>query len=517
MKKQVYKIKFIAAFGALLFVGSGCSDDFLQDEKTNGLSDEIVYSSPETATAVVTGIYDTFQAGPSEYLTKAVFYPANFLTQDFLNVGADTFFQTFEIPTNFSAFNGMWVQNYAGIGRANSALASLPAAIEAGNIDAELGNRLIGEATAIRGMLYYLLTANFGGVPLVLEPAGGNVDAFAPRNTQDEVFEQIAVDMEAAALLLPWSYDDANKGRATKGMALAYAGSAYMWLGQYDKAITAFEALDGHYTLETEFLDIHANANANGMESIFEVQFYDEAGDLSWGRNDNVTFLQSFCMPQEAGGGGAYAVATQGLYDSFEAGDTRKAASVIGPGDEHPDALINISDYPNVADNFGGINTCGTVDAPWLGTDGSESFRNGHYGVKTWRNPNTDGWSGANLFSGQNLIFLRYGEVLLSLAEAYHKTGNDAQAMEYVMQIRDRAWGGSAPTPTGDMIDVILNEYRHEIAGEFSLWWVLRRTGEHVRYLDEEFGVTVPNGKDLMPIPETQRAANPNLTQNPGY
>ncbi len=515
MYKKTKKIGIVLILGTLVLpIINSCSDSFLQDEKFDGLSDELVFASDETASAAVIGVYDTFQASPEEYLTKAVFYPANFLTQDYLNIGSDTFFQTFEIPTTFTAFNNFWIINYRGIGRANSALANLQPAIDAGTVSPELGSRLIGETYALRGILYSLLASNFGGVPLVLEPAAGSTDAFAPRNTQAEVFAQVALDMEQAAERLPWSYEDADKGRMTKGTAYGYMGGAYMWLGEYEKAIAAFEQLEGHYALEDDFLDIHAYSNKNGIESLFEVQMYDETGDLSWGHNDNVTYLQSFCMPNEVANGGGYTASTKALYDSFEVGDERKRATIIGPGEEHPDPLINISDYPNVQANYGGINTCGTVANPWLGDDGL-SGRQGYYDVKAWRNPNVDGWAGPNIFGGQNLIFLRYGEVLLSLAEAYHRTGNDAKAMEYVMQIRNRA--GLAGVPTGDMLDIIINEYRHEISGEFSLWWVLRRTGEHIRYLQEEFGVTVPNGKDLMPIPQEQIDVNPNLAQNPGY
>lgn len=513
--KTIKKNRIFGIIAGLSFIlPFGCSDEFLQDEKNDGLTDEVVFSSEETISAAVIGVYDTFQAGPLEYLTKAVFYPANFLTQDYLNVGADTFFQTFEIPPTFGAFNSMWIQNYRGIGRANTTLSYLDQAIEQGTISAELGNRYKGECLATRAILYSLLASNFGGVPLVLEPAGGNVDAFAAKSTQEEVFRQIVEDMATAADFLPWEYDAANQGRMTRGVAYAYLGSSYMWLGEYENAISAFEELEGYYSLEDNYFDVHRYDNKNGKESIFEIQFYDQTGDLSWGRSDNVVFLQSFSMPNEIANGGGYSAAAKAFYDSFEADDLRRIASVIGPGEEHPDPLINISDYPNVQNNFEGINTNGTVENPWLGTDGLPG-REGYYNVKTWRNPDTDGWSGPNIFSGQNLIFMRYGEVLISLAEAYHKAGNDAKAMQLIMKIRNRA--GLTTTPTGNMNDILIAEYRHELGGEFSLWWLLRRSGEHIRYLQEEFGVTVPNGRDLMPIPQEQIDVNPNLIQNPGY
>lgn len=512
IKRMKTKIIFGLTLGLLLLYS--CSDEYLQDEKRDGLSSDVVFSSDETASAAIIGVYDVLQGSPAEYITKAIFYPANFLTQDFLNIGSDTFFQTFEIPTVFAPFNALWTQNYAGIGRANTALESLEPAIEAGNVSADLGNRLIGESYGMRGMLYSMLASNFGGVPLVLEPITPDGDIFAAKNTQDEVFQQVVLDMQAAIERLPWEYDESNKGRFTKGAAYAYMGSAYMWLGAYENAIAAFEALDGHYTLEENYLDIHADSNKNGKESIFEIQLTDASGNLSWGHDDNVTYIQSFSMPNEIANGGGYSAATKGLYDSFEAGDNRKLASVIGPGDEHPDPLINISDYPNVQANYGGINTVGTVENPWLGSDGLPG-RQGYYNVKMWRNPLVDGWSGPNIFGGQNIILMRYAEVLLSLAESYHRVGNEGQARATLMRVRNRA--GLTTQPTGDFIDIIISEYRHELAGEFSLWYLLRRTGEHVRYLQEEFGVTVPMGRDLIPIPQEQIDANPNLEQNPGY
>jgi tetratricopeptide (TPR) repeat protein len=517
MKKnnKINIAKILLGFAVLM--SSGCSESFLQDDKTDGIDGDIVFSNDNTATAAISGVYDTFQGEKSaEYNTKALFYPANFLSQDLLNVGADTFFQKYEIPSTFGAFNALWESHYIGIGRANMALEKLPQAINAGKVSADLGERLQGECLAVRGILYTILASNFGGVPVVIKPATGGPEDYAPRNTQDEVFAQIAKDMEEAIPKLPWTYDAKDKGRTTKGTAYAYLGNAYMWLKQYDKAAAAYEALEGHATLEANFLAIHATINRNGKESLFELQFNDGIGDLSWGRDDNVTYLQSFCMPAEIGKGGGYAASTKGLHDSFESGDSRKAATVIGPGETHPDPLIKISEYENIIENYGGMNTCGTVDAPWYGPgETASSGRTGYYNVKTWRDPKVKGWSYPNLFGGQNLIIMRYGEVLLSQAECYHKLGNATKAMAYLMKIRNRA--GLTIQPTVAMDDAILNEYRHELAGEFSLWYVLRRSGNHIKYIKDRFNITIPTGHDLVPIPQNALDVNKNLVQNTGY
>lgn len=516
MKTFNYKKSIYIIATGLLLTGTSCSDDYLKDDKYDGINQEIVFNDPETAEAVVNSAYDAFQGGPVEYLTKAIYYPANFLTQDFRNIGSDAFFQTFQVPTTFGALNAMWEQNYKGIGRANNAIFNIDKMVDDGKIEEEYGHRLVAESYALRGIYHSLLASNFGGVPIVTKTAERIENPRAPRNTQEEVFRQVVEDMQYAVEYLPWEYSSENVGRITRGAAYAYMGSAYMWLGEYQNAIDAYTQLEGHYELEANFLDIHDFDNQNGKESIFEIQLYDGSGDLGWGRNDNVTILQSFTMPNEIGnGGGGYAVPTKALYDSFEEGDERKLATLIGPGDEHPDPVINISDYKYVEDNFNAMNTLGTPSEPWLGVDGLPG-REGYYEVKLWRNPKVDGWAGPNIFGGQNLIFLRYGQVVLSMAEAYHRLGDDAKAQEYLMKIRNRA-GLTTMPEDGDMMNIIIEEYRHELAGEFSLWWILRRSGRHIEYIQDHFGITIPNGKDLMPIPQEQIDVNPNLEQNPGY
>ena len=515
-KKILGVIITICAVGMAIY---SCSDDTLQDPKTDGVSDATVFTSESTILATVTGIYDAFQSAyggpdgiPNEYNTKAV-HTLDRLTLDWKGNGLDEEFRDFELNPDNEIVTKLWPVHYYGIGRANVVLANLQPAIDAGNIDEELGSRLIGEALVLRSIFYYYLTATMGGVPLILEPPTGDSDFFASRNTEEEVWTQLASDLEDAAPRLPWNYDQ-EKGRVTRGTAYAMLGSVYMWLRRYEDAVAAFEQLEGNYSLEPNYLDIHAIANKNGVESLFEIQFNDE-GNLGWERNEEKTFLQSFNMPNEINSGGYGGIPTKALYDSYEEGDLRRDYTIVAPGFEHPDPLINISDYPNIQANFGGINTAGTAEEPWFGIDGSTG-RTGYYGVKTWRNPLISGWNGPNIFSGQNHIWLRYGEVLVSLAEAQLKSGI-GDPMATIMRVRNRAWGGSAPVPTGDMMDIIFQEYRHEIAGEFSLWLCLRRTGQVGEYMQDVFGVTIPEGRELLPIPRTQIDVNPNLEQNPGY
>ncbi|WP_175486975.1 RagB/SusD family nutrient uptake outer membrane protein [Zunongwangia mangrovi] len=470
-----------------------------------------MYSDPTTAAATVTSIYDAMQMDMVEATIKGLNYPNTYSTLDFYNIGSDTFFNTYEVPTDFDGINQLWIKMYGGIVDANNAIYNIENMIESGNIEEEYGNRLIGESYALRGIYYSMLASNFGGVPLVTDITTTSEESlYTPRSSQNEIFEHVVQDLQMAIQYLPWSYNAENTGRVTRGAAYAYLGNAYMWLNDYNSAISAYENLEGRYTLESNYLDIHDYENRNGVESIFEIQMYSPSGAANWGGNDdNMNNFQWFTMPIEIQTYGGYTVPTEQYYNSFEEGDSRKLATLIGPGEEHPDPDINISEYPNIQANYGGINTCGTVENPWI-----QEGRSGYYEVKFWRNPLIDAYVG-NIFSDQNLILLRYGQVLLSLAEANHRVGNDAAAEQYLMQVRNRA--GLNNLPSGNMLDIILEEYRHELGGEFSLWWLLRRSGEHIRYISEHFGVSIPNGKDILPIPQEQVDANPNLEQNPGY
>ena len=126
--------------------------------------------------------------------------------------------------------------------------------------------------------------------------------------------------------------------------------------------------------------------------------------------------------------------------------------------------------------------------------------------------------------SPDNIMMMRYAQVLLSKAECLYRLNDSNGAMAIVQKVRDRAFGKlqnsavEVPAPANtDVLKVIMDEYRHELTGETSLWFLLRRTGEHANYIKEKYGITIPTGKDLMPIPQTQIGLNQTLKQNPGY
>jgi hypothetical protein len=538
MKKKIYL--YILTVGLIVLVALSCKKGFLNQTDSSNPTAQALFNKPADGVALVNAIYDTYQN--SDLLKKSLWYYANFQSHDFFNWGNDRFYNTYAIPSTFGGIQVFWQRAYIGIARANSALEILKTMKDKGVLKEGLANRLTGEVYFLRGMTYYYLAASFGGVPLELTSGANN--GLRPRSTQDEVFAQVESDLKTAVNLLPWKedYDPSELGRASKGAALGYLGAAQMWLKKYDQALINFNQLDGKYSLMPKFIDIHEYDKENNAESLFEVQFI-VAGTQSWGASNEVAWIGSFGMPEEVSNFG-YDYGNKGLYDGFQAGDFRKEATIIGPGDINPSPGIigrgGIKSYPLVTAGFAStdpaikakytgadgkiINTCGTVDRPWVGSDNTIP-RSGYYCEKMWRDPTLDGNSGnSTIYGAQNQILLRYGEILLNKAECQARTGDNAGAMATLKIVRDRGFGGTAPAVfmsegkvVTDPLQMVYHEYRHELTGEYSTFYDLRRAGVATSFIKEVYNIAIPAGHELYPIPQYEIGLNPNLVQNPGY
>ncbi|MBO9202081.1 MULTISPECIES: RagB/SusD family nutrient uptake outer membrane protein [Niastella] len=573
--RYIFKIALI-----MLVFPMACKESFLDQDNTFQSNADALSTKKEAVIGLVNGIYDTYQN--SDLLKKCIWYRANFGTHDFFNWGGDVFWNNYQIPSTFGGLSTLWNQSYIGIARANSAFTTITKAQTKGVIDASLANRLKGEAYFLRGLTYYYLASCFGGVPLEVDTSGALNLGLRPRSPRDSVYMQVVADMKKAETLL-WSKKDlpkADLGRATKGAAFAYEGAAQMWLKNYPAALAAFNSqeLSSNYALLKKFADVHEYDNQNNNESLFEIQFEVKSGDpQDWGGSWNppggeIAWIDSFSWPEEITQQG-YDYGNPALWNSFQEGDQRKLLTIVGPGDTIASPGIikawgGIKGYIPVKDGFAGgnkkytaddgsiLNTCGTQTRPWYGSDNG---RTGYYCSKKWRDYNlTGGYGPQKIFGDQNQILMRYAEVLLSRAECKIRTNDIAGAMADLKTVRDRAWGGIAPAvmkdsanfdgtpgqPITDPLQMVLSEYRHELAGEYSLFFNLCRAGTDVAiaFIKKANGTvdgsyepvvnpapgpthdgkkhglyntTLTPEKTLLPIPQVAISLNPNLTPNP--
>jgi hypothetical protein len=96
----------------------------------------------------------------------------------------------------------------------------------------------VAEAQFFRAYIYFDLLQQFGGVPIVLKPLEvGVAELQAPRNTRDEVVDQIIKDLDEAIAVLPLesAISSANKGRVSKGAAQSFLSRVALYEGTWQK------------------------------------------------------------------------------------------------------------------------------------------------------------------------------------------------------------------------------------------------------------------------------------------
>ncbi len=201
--------------------------------------------------------------------------------------------------------------------------------------DADLKKTYEGEARFMRAYMYFHLALNYGTPPLVKESITDL--GFIPSNSVDGEVLDFAIDeLTAAAALLPDSWSEANIGRATKGSALSILGKALLHRatingyngGDLTAALAAFDQIDGlGYSLLPNFADNFDGENENTSESLFEIQFGQNAVNNIWIPIDDfapVADLGGFWGFFDGFLTGRLMSPSTKLQNAFEAGDPRK-------------------------------------------------------------------------------------------------------------------------------------------------------------------------------------------------
>lgn len=348
-------------------------------------------------------------------------------------------------PTNGQVLS-TWASSYSVINRVNNLLEAIP---NVSGLTADQQARYRGEALFIRALTYFDLVRHFGGVPLVLQASRGvGESALVARNSAQEVYAQVIQDLEEAAPLLP---NTRSQGRATRQAANALAARVYLETGQNAQARDrATSVINSQlYTLVSNFRSIWTTKHS--QESIFELHFTVNTSNS----------LAFWYFPATLGGRLGFAP-TADLFNSFQAGDARRDATV--------------------------------------GVAGSQ-----RYGFKYHRVANGD----------DNVVILRLAEMYLIRAEANARLGADAATVRGdVNTVRARAGLpalATSVTSQADLLNAILQERRWELAFEGHRFFDLRRHGVAAERLG------MPSYRLLFPIPQGEIDVNDRLVQNPGY
>ncbi|MBC3539127.1 RagB/SusD family nutrient uptake outer membrane protein [Rufibacter sediminis] len=441
-----------------------------------------------------------------------------------------------------------WNYHYAGIKTCHIFLENVD---RVENMDPVLRERMKAEARFIRAFHYFKLMTWYGAVPLFDRDISIEESRSIARTPRPLVLEFVLNELTQIADALPvnTAYAAADKGRITKGAAIALKGRTLLYEGRWEDVVTTCESLmngsNGTYSLFPSYQGLFLPQNENNNEVILDLQFVPQFRAYS----------HYFDMaPIIAGARLNNLAPTQELVDSYLT-ENGKMIREAGSGFEETNPYANRD--PRLAATIAYHNSTWTkLDGSTVtvytrpGTDPSDakpdeyrpggvSSPTGYYFRKYY-----DPTSGPNFLSGLNLIMIRYADVLLMYAEAKHELGqmNEGVWNQTIRPIRERA-GFTNPealnyTALGSdaMRSLIRNERRIEFALENNRIFDIRRwriaeqvlngwahgarfgpasvDNGYIRVNQRTFD---PNKHYLWPIPRSERAVNPNLTQNPNW
>ena len=501
------KIKYIL-IATTMFLGISCSESFLDETDPTQITTTDFWKTEgdlESATATIynaitddyQGHYGTVNWQLMESRTE------NFTERN--DVRARYEISVFQNTMSNDYASDLYKGCYVGIFRANQVIQYG----EQMDLDENLKNPLIAEAKFLRGLNYFFLVTDFGAVPITTAVAEISDDYYIAKSSKEEVWAQVISDFEAGEEFLPDVRNSENKGRATRGAALAFLGRAYLYQADYDNAIIVLqEIVDNEstfeYGLQPNYAELFDGQHENGVEGVFEIQYSNIGGTSIWADNaidqPQSTFIAEECAPGEVGGWFEMQP-TPVLLNSFLEESTLDE-------DYDPRLLTTIAwDYPGCMYYQKDFTSTWGADEIWLRKN------------QNWWNANeTD-----NEFKSElNEYGMRYADVLLMLAEAYTMKGQIDVAAPLLQRIRERA---NLENKLTEMLaysqNQMMTEIRHqrniEFAREGLHFYDLRRWGllEETIKSSEMIGYQNYTSKfEYYPIPENELNNNPNMTQN---
>jgi starch-binding outer membrane protein, SusD/RagB family len=392
---------------------------------------------------------------------------------------------------NESPFH-IWQQSYSGIEKANLVIANVPSIV----MDVTRREQIVGEARFLRAFFYWMLAKNFGDVVLKTEPSTSEATSIAPQVQQAQIYELIYSDLEAAAASLPSGPAGIQTGRPSKEAALGLHAKTALYGENWAVALQKAQEVisGGKYSLMPNVLDVY-NPDRDAAARV-ENMFAFESDNTNPGRTSQIMGLYG---PANSAGP-AFGNQTFGsifaypaFFNSFNANDKRRLLLDTTFVNRNGQVVPQRSITP--------ITQRGVL-------------------VKKYMDPASNGG-----LTRANIPILRLADVYLVAAEAEARlNGPTTQAYTLINAVRQRA--GLADLPQGldqnAFIEAVLQERSWELFSEGDRWYDLTRTNTFLNVIpqavNDVFPVRNPQPRHrYFPIPADEIAANPNVTQAPGW
>lgn len=488
MKKTYFYILLISAA-----TGLGACKKWLNLKPENGIVGDEFWNTKEQVDAAVTGIYTSLQANAEFFFIWGearadMVTPAVRINQDELDM-----VNLNMLPNN--AFVN-WRTFYQSINYCNTVIQLAPGVLQKDNTFTEEHlNRAVGEAQAIRALLYFYLVRSFGEVPLKLDATLSDKGIQnLPKSSSAEILNQVLTDLKNAEAGLPESYGaiDQDKGRVTRYAVNAILADVYLWMDRYEDAIAACDKIitSNKFNLVSGFnFFTSIFYNGNSPESIFELQF-------------DIQRLNPF-------------------YSMHHPDNRRWSASQLLPENVYGIDMVNPIPQVDLRGDDRSFRSTDFTIWKYVGADDNgNNFRERDQSFAHW-------------------IFYRYADILLLKAEAVNEQNKPLEASRIVKTIRDRAnaidFKMMDSTSKEPMSVYILEERQRELAFEGKRWYDVLRNAKRNNYQRRQllldlaarsmppdrkqaaFSRLLDNNSHYFPVFFYELQTNKLLEQNPFY
>ena len=456
------KIKNIIVFILVLITAVSCDKSLLDQPNPNQFTVDSYYENADQLTAATNGIYSEFYG--AALWGRMMQYFSDCRADEHASGGGQLEVHNRQLldgtydNTNYT-IQVVWRGLYRMIHRANAVIQKGP---EIEGIDPALLKQRVAEAKFLRAWAYYYLVVNWGKIPIYTEVAATVNDA-KPFSEESEVYQLLEKDLTDIQNDLDWTYTGDDAGRASQGAVKLLLARVYMHQGKYNEALPVLEDIynNGPFELTDNYSDNFMEETEYNKESIFEIGF--AGGGFTWGEDGNSTNQRSTVMFQDYSPvAWRNCIPSNKLLDEFER---------PFKGDAKEDPRLHATVY------FSG-DTFGPPSDPIVLTDemqnGNTSTFNGNTVYASWKkySPMYKLDPGGYYTSNINYRNMRYAEVLIKLAECENEVGTEANAIDYLNEIRQRASVSMPDYPTANYpcnnYDEVMRAIMHEETVEFS-------------------------------------------------
>ncbi|WP_297088280.1 RagB/SusD family nutrient uptake outer membrane protein [uncultured Draconibacterium sp.] len=472
------KLKKIYIVLIIFMVAISCNEDDYLDKKPIDFLSPDSFTSEKDVREAVNGIYKAFISDKEEPIKT------DFIVDNGYYVGYnDMWTRTYNSESPF--IEAKWSRNYKMILRANTVLHYMD------NVELSdaIYNQHKGEAKFLRALAYFDLSEFYGDVPLRTAPESLS-EADKAVTAKGDIVNFVLDELEEAAELLPVTYAVTERGRATKGAALAIKARVYLYNGLYDKAVEycqKVKALDQYSLMDDFYTMFLPETEGSNTESIFEMQFETDARAQDLSNNWYSYFVQW----------GGFQILV-GLEQAFY---TTNGLALDDPNNDMYDTTINTDIFnPDYIIGGGYDNRFSNRDPRLYATlmvpysirdyrsDGEpvilypDHIKNANFtGIKAKKYADYSD-NKITFISGVNPVIIRYADILLMEAEALIELGgyDESYVRSLIDEVRQRP---SVMMPkvedaegTGLSQEELRDIVRHERRVEFAL--------EGLRYFD---------------------------------